>query len=564
MIARSPFAFRDDRSECSLHVASRIFLVRRFAEASQWALFPKMPERTGFAWSGPREAGDEPVDVPRHLAALKRTWPLIVVLIALMTGTALVLSLAVSKTYRATAQILMDDRAGVFQSGDVESVTRRLATVQALLTTRNVLERASDRLPRESAATLKDKVESSVDPEANIVDVVAKDGDSQGAAAIANAVARSFLTMQETAEKARLARARAQLQETLNRLRASPARVEEARAVQERLTDLNVSQAGAGAELQLAQAAEPPSEPDSPRPVRNTIFAFFASAFIAVLAALAVDRLAPRLSGPRELSRLTGTPILAALPLRQYGRAREAQTEEAYQALQASALQLPSDRKVVLVTSAYASEEKSTVAVGLAESLARAGYRTLIISADLRRPRIEQLLDVPRAPGLTDVVQALGEGGAKRADALLQETVAQVSTPGPLDVHVLPSGSPVARPAQVFGGEAMGLLFRSLRDSDYRYVLVDGSPLLGVVDGQLLAGYSDAVLAVCRLDRTTPASAVELGDVLEQLQPPALGLVVVGARGIVPSFLGFSRRTIQESQPTADQPRLITPMSRDR
>jgi Mrp family chromosome partitioning ATPase len=512
-----------------------------------------MVERSGLAWSGAREADDEPVDVPRYLAALKRGWPLIALLIALMTATVLLLSLALAKSYRATATIVLDERAGAFEATDVETATRRLATVQALLTTSPVLEKAAARLPDETAQTLEDKVESSVDEDANIIDIHATDGDPAGAAAIANALARSFLESQETAERQRFARARAALQASLDRLRGSRALRDEAQVVRARLNELSLSEVGVGSELQLAQAAEPPAEPDSPRPVRNTIFAFFASAFIAVLAVLAIDQLAPRISGPRELTRLTGVPILAALPAPRRLRARRAQTEEAYQALQASALQLPADRKVILITSPFTSDEKSTVAARLSRSLAQVGSRTLLISADLRRPTIEKLLGVSRGPGLTDVLRAMGKGDGQGADELLEQTIAEVSpAPGAPDLDVLPAGSKGASPAQLFMREPMSLLFEALERFDYRYVLVDGSPLLGVIDGPLLARYADAVIAVCRLDRMTPATAAELGDVLQRLHAPALGLVAIGARGVVPYSLGLTPWTVEDSPSPAE------------
>jgi polysaccharide biosynthesis transport protein len=513
-----------------------------------------MAERSGLAWSGGREADEEPVDVPRYLAALKRGWPLIVLLTVLMTVTVLLLSLSLAKSYRATATIVLDDRAGAFANpSDVETVTRRLATVQALLTTMPVLAQAAKSLPDESAQTLKGKVESSVDQDSNIIDIHATDGDPAGAAAIANALAQSFLNMQASAERARFARARAALQASLDRLRGSPALRNEAQVVQARLNDLNLSEAGAGSELQLAERAQPPTKADSPRPARNTIFAFFAAAFIAVLAALAIDQLAPRLSGARELSRLTGVPILAALPAPRRLRARRAQTEEAYQALQASALQLPADHKVILITSPFRSEEKSVVAARLSRSLAEIGSKTLLISADLRRPTVERLLGVPRGPGLTDVLAALGEGDAGAADDLLEQTIADISTaPVVPGLDVLPVGSTGRNPAQLFMREPMALLFGALERSDYRHVLVDGSPLLGIIDGPLLARYADAVIAVCRLDRMTPATATELGEVLRQLPAPALGLVAIGARGIVPYSLGLTPWTIEDSPSAAE------------
>ena len=72
--------------------------------------------------------------------------------------------------------------AGALAGGDNDSMTRRLATIQTLLTSRDVLTRAADQLPGETADTLEDKVSASVDDRASIVDVQASDGDADGAA----------------------------------------------------------------------------------------------------------------------------------------------------------------------------------------------------------------------------------------------------------------------------------------------------------------------------------------------------------------------------------------------
>jgi polysaccharide biosynthesis transport protein len=509
-----------------------------------------MRQPTGLAWHGPADGDDEPVDVPRYLAALRRAWPLVVLLIVLITLTVLALSLVIPESYRATARIVFDDRAGVgpLETTDVESVQRRLATVQVLLTTDEVLGRVAERLPGESAETLEDKVDASVDDDANIIDVSATDEDAAGAAAIANAVARRFVDMETAAERARYARSREALQSALE----DAGRIE-AQALRAQLNDLNLSQAAGGARLRIAQIAEPPSEPDSPRPIRNTIFAFFASAFIAVLAALAIDQIAPRLSGARELSRLGRAPVLAALPPRRRVLGRRRQTEDAFQALHAAALQLPGDRKVLLVTSAFPSDDKRTVSLRLAQSLARAGSRTLLISAEFERPRIEERLQISGAPGFAEVVRAIADGEAQEIEELVAEMTAGVSSAkGAAELDVLPSGNAGGNRPWVYAREPMSLLFSALERSDYRYIVVDGPPLLGALDGPLLARYADAVIAVCRLDRMTPAAAAELGDVLSQLDSTAVGLVAVGGRKVTLYSVGLGPWALEDSRSPAE------------
>jgi tyrosine-protein kinase len=469
----------------------------------------------------------EPVEVSRHVAALRRSRLLIAVIVISMTAAVFVISSLLPKTYEATARIVMDDQPGVFQPGDVETVKRRLATVSTLLTTRQVLVRAARRSGDESAATLEDKVSTSVDQEANIVDIKGSDSDPVGAAGIANAVARSFLAMDAAAERQRVARARAQLRGALDLARSTAER----RVIREQLSELSIG-AAAGSELVLAEPARPPTEASSPRPIRNAVFAFFASVFLAVLAALALGQLAPRVTGGRELSLLTGAPILAAVPAGRYPRSERGLAEAAYQELQSSfAMQLPHEVKVVLVAGDMPGQATSAVAAALARTLAEDGSRTLVVSADLRRPRVHEILGVERSPGVADVLQTLRGEGVESVESLLEETIVPAAAAAEQHLDVLPGGTAAEHPSQLLASEATAELFAELERSDYRYVVVEGPPLLGAVDGSLVARYAHAVLAVCQLDRLTPASAVELGEFLERLETQVVGLVALGVQG---------------------------------
>ena len=104
------------------------------------------------------------------------------------------------KTYEAQARIVVDDRPGGFEPGDVDTIKRRLATVQALLTTSRTYASAAKGLRGESPSSLEDKVSTSVNPEANIVDVKGRGNSPARAAAIANVVALAFLAAELAAE----------------------------------------------------------------------------------------------------------------------------------------------------------------------------------------------------------------------------------------------------------------------------------------------------------------------------------------------------------------------------
>jgi capsular exopolysaccharide synthesis family protein len=383
-----------------------------------------------------------------------------------------------------------------------------------------------------------------VDPRANIINVVATDDQAAGAARIANAVATSFLATERKAERRRLNRARATLIRALADLegvRGLQAQEERA-AIRERLTDLNFGAASAGAELELAEAARAPSEPFSPRPLRNGIFAFFASAFIAVLVVLARAQLKPRVTGSRELGRLLDLPVMVEIPFvrRRLGRGErtlKAVEYEAYQTLQASLRRQlpPTKQRIVLVTSALHGEGKTEVTAALGLVLSHAGLRTWLVSADMRWPRLHELFDVAQTPGLAEVLAAARRDGSSAAAQMSAVRTGSREAAGSL--HVLASGRTPADPAQLLASDTLDTFFDEVKESEYDYVLLDGPPLLGLVDSQVLAQRADGVLIVCRREKMTPENAIALRELLARLDVKPLGIVIVGARGAHVSFL---------------------------
>jgi tyrosine-protein kinase len=482
---------------------------------------------------------EQPIETGRYLDALRRSKLLIAAIILLLTSTVFLVSTALPKTYRATAKIVVANAADPLQTGDEASLERRLATITALLETRETMRRARRRVPGATVAALGDKVSSSVDPAANIINVVATDASARRAARIANAVAVTFVADQRAAERRRLNRARAALQAALDELegkRGVQVATERA-SIRERLTDLNVA-ATNRAELELAEAARPPTAPYAPRPLRNSLFAFFAAAFIAALVVLARAQLKPRVTNTRELGRLLELPVLTEVPHVRRGLGHRPQTVssveyEAYQTLQASIRRKlpPTSQRIVLVTSALHGEGKTEVTAALGLVLSQAGLRTWLVSADMRWPKLHELFDIEQTPGLAEVLAGRRNGGSER----IFELSAARSGSGLL--HVLASGRTPRDPAQLLSSDALDSFFDEVRQSEYDYVLLDGPPLLGLVDSQVLAQRVDGVLIVCRPDRQTPQTALAMRELLDRLEVDALGLAIVGARGSTHVYL---------------------------
>jgi capsular polysaccharide biosynthesis protein len=475
---------------------------------------------------------DEAIDVPRYLAALRRGAWLMVLIVVPLTLTVLVLSLVLPKTYAAEATLVFEEQGTTLAPADAETSTQRLATIQALLTSHEVLAASAAKLPGDTADTLDDKVEASVQDGASLITIKAKDGDPKGAARIANTVAATYLERRRDADRRRFANARLELGQALERLQAAGASQAEITAVRNRLSQLSVDEASGTDELQVAEAARPPKAPESPRPLQNTILAGLAALFLAVLAAIARDFMAPRVTGPRQFASLTGLSPLAVLPGTRRRR-RRAEAEEADQALAAAVrVQLSESRRVVLVTGAHADSERAAVVAGLGRALTGSGVPALLVSADLRHAKLHEELGVPAGPGVGEVLDRLERDPGERADELIAGATRAHEPPERGELRVLPSGDPSQHPAALLSGDALGAMFDELAHSEYRYVVVEGAPLLGPVDGQLVARWADAVLVVCRLDHLSPGDATELGDVVANLDAPVLGAVLIGGGSV--------------------------------
>jgi len=504
--------------------------------------------------------GEQPIEVRRYFDALRRSGRFIILFVAIATAAVVTISLLLPNVYRATATIVLEESLNPFGSTDVEAIRRRLETIEQLLGTNAVLDGAAKQVPGETRDSLESKLTSSVDPNANIIRISATDEDPQEAAAIANAVAETFLAEQRRAERDRLANARRALTQELERLRAAGGRPEEIQAVRQRISELTVSEVSAGSELELAQRAEPPSEAYAPRPVRNGLLAFFGALFLGVLIALGRDLLVPRVSGARELSRVLNLPVLAGIPYvgKRFGRRRSnlhlAVANEAYQTLQASVrYELPPERqRLILVSSALEGEGKTNVASGLGRALARIGHKTLIVCADMRFPTLHEQFGLARAPGLSDVLEGIGHNADSSKGTINSAIKSPAHTYGRVgqNLAIITSGTRPRDPAELLFGDALEHFFRGIGRLEYDYVIIDGPPLLGIADAHAIAQRVDGMLLVSRLDRSTLEDAVETTDLLERLDVRPLGVVVVGVRrSLSYAYAGGSARTDDERSP---------------
>lgn len=496
---------------------------------------------------------DQAVNVRRYADALLRGAWLIGAIVVVVTAAVVVVSFTVHKTYQASARIIYNPGTTVLQPTDAASTERQLATFESLVQTPTVRNEAAQRI-HESPAKLKSAISASVDAKANIIAVTATAPRASLAASRANAVAQAFIAQEQAIQSLGYKNALSQLQAQITELKGNPGAASQIAALQDRINALQINSAGTASELQIAEAASTPTGAVSPRPALNAIVALFASLLIGVLVVLGRDQLRPRFGSPREIGRILGLPVLVGIPYRaRLGSSRRRRAllgleHEAYDALQASIrlLRPTSDGpRVLLVTSAVHGEGKTTVAANLGRSLARAGQRTLVISGDMRFPTLHDQFKLPLAPGLAECLATVEQGQARPGDEL-ERLIRRAPEMRGLDV--LGGGRIPSDPSSLMSGATLELVFDALRDIDYRWILIDAPPVLGLGDASLLGQHADDALLVARLDRVSPEQVEDLHERILRLKLHPLGLVVMGARvEISPYYVKERSLTLADS-----------------
>jgi capsular exopolysaccharide synthesis family protein len=173
--------------------------------------------------------------------------------------------------------------------------------------------------------------------------------------------------------------------------------------------------------------------------------------------------------------------------------------------------------KVIMVTSAVSGEGKTALACHLAASLARARKNTLLVDGDLRHPAIHQMLELPLAPGLAEVLR-----GEVVPMAAVHPTLVN-------RLWTMPAGRCDGDALQALVGESVGTLFAHLREQ-FDFVIVDSCPVLPVTDSHLLGQHVDTVLFSILRDVSRTPSVYAAQQCLQELGIPLLGAVVIGAK----------------------------------
>jgi succinoglycan biosynthesis transport protein ExoP len=482
------------------------------------------------------QSGGDVVDLRDYVAVLRRRSLVIAVLALLGLGLALGYSKLQTPLYTATAKVLINAPPG--DGGqNLNNVISVDTEAQVAKSAPIAIAAAKDMKSELIPTQLLKHVTVSAAANTFVLDISYWDPSPTQAALGANAFATAYLGYRQQQADEQIAQQRSSIesqmgeltqeQERENRILETNAPGTTAhRNAQDALSQLNIRLTILASSLgQLPQIVNPgqiilpapePKAPSSPKVPLNAAVGLFLGLFGGVVTAFLLDRMDDRIHRSADLELYLDAPLLAFVPhVKGPDRERVSRlivhldprspVAEAYRTIRASVLSMADKRdlKVLGITSPVQGEGKSMTSANIAAALGQTDRRVLVLSADIRKPRIHEFFGVENDRGLSDVL----EGKISFSDAVEKADG---------NIWLLAGGSFPAQPAELLQSPAMSDLLAIARNQ-FDFVIVDCPPVLGLADCLAVLPLVDAVLLVVQANKTRGGAILEVGDRLERV-----------------------------------------------
>ncbi|MCP5025487.1 MAG: polysaccharide biosynthesis tyrosine autokinase [Actinomycetia bacterium] len=522
----------------------------------------------------PATAANEAPRLEDYINAVRgRRW---VVILCAIAGLLLAMVLASSRstTYTATSRILVGPTP--VNSTDHRLVAPNLETESELIESTPIAQQVADELDLDDPGALLDDIDAQFRPTSEVIRISYTSPDADHAAAVANEFATVYVSERETASiayydtevdqlESDLATVTAQLTTIAERqgeLEASrvsvleldpqeePTRATQLAAIDSELSSLSSEsntavsrqrdlqssldtigrdRANRATSARMVATADSPTFPNGISERFIQIGGLMVGLIIGVVTAFFLDRLDTTARSETDVELALGHQVLAGIP--QFGmrfRSGSAalvmlgsgagpavqRSKEGYRRLRSSLRFLAHSEGLTtfVFTSARPSEGKTVTASNTAIAIAQGGANVVLISADLRRPRVEELFGIPNEIGLSSY---LGEG----AELNLQEV------PSVSGLAIIPAGPIPDNPGELLGSDAFAVLVKEIADQ-VDFVIIDTPPVLSAADSINAAHSADGVVVVVDSRATDTQALLQIRSDLTRGGARVLGAVL--------------------------------------
>ena len=493
-------------------------------------------------------------DFRRYFALIWRWWWMIGLATLLAAVTAYLVSQRMTPIYQASTTLLINE-ASANRTTDYTSIltSERLArTYTEMLSKKPVLQAVIDDLGLKlEIKDLLKMISVELVRDTQLIEVKVENPDPVLASDIANRLVAKFAEQTQALQASRYASSKQNLEDQLTRIdeqiqttskqinslgtgtEANPERDRlEAALAQYRQTyasllqsyeQVRVAEAGSTSNVVQIDPATTPETPIRPRPLRNAALAGAVGLFMAIGIVFLIEALDDTIKGPEDIVRIIGLPVLGLIIRYETNEGMlitiaepRSPVSESFRSVRTN-LQFTSVDKPIrtlLITSPSPSDGKTTIAANLGVVIAQNGKRVALIDADLRRPNIHKVFDIPNRMGLSGLF-VMPE---VNLDGSLQKTITE-------GLYTLPAGDVPPNPAELLGSEKLSEILRLVSEKA-DMVIIDSPPIVAVTDSAVLAHRVDGVILVVKPGVTKIAAARQAFEQLNRVGANVVGVIL--------------------------------------
>lgn len=462
------------------------------------------------------------VEFHTYIRILRKNWLIIVAggLAGLLLG--LGISALMTPKYESTTTLYVSVRPGASATGDLYQgasfAQTAVTSYVSVATTAIVLDQVLEELNSDQTAQqLEEQLTVTTPANSVLITITAVDSNPEAAANIANTTGSVFIDVVEN--------------------------------------EIEISAEGQDSPVQV-RTLDPgvaPDDPTSPNLLLNAMMGLLVGGLIGVGIAVLRGIFDSRIHSVQDLEQLTATPVVGRIahdeqitrrPLVVHDDPRSPRAE-AFRTLRTNLhfLGAADDSRVFVVSSATPSEGKTHVVANLAVVLAESGASVALVEADLRKPRLAQVMGIEGAVGLSDVLI-----DRAKLDDVLQPW-------GTERLTVLPAGQIPPNPSELLGSPAMEQLLEELSHTA-DYVLVDVPPLLPVTDAAVLSAYASGTLLVTAIGQTKRQDLEQAIESLDAVESNVLGIIINRVPAKSSDVSGFTAYSYDDADATGARPTL--------
>lgn len=298
--------------------------------------------------------------------------------------------------------------------------------------------------------------------------------------------------------------------------------------------EARIARASTISNISIVDPAIVPEQPVKPKKSKNLLLGLLVGCMLGVGLAFFQEYLDDTIKDVEGAKRELKWPLLAMIPCIDSGEGKagsekiderktsliahsdpKSTISEAFRALRTGLhfSAVSKKKQVLLMTSTFPGEGKSTISSNLACILAQTGASTVVIDCDLRRSTLHEKFALTKEPGLTNLLAG---------DNSFAEVVKHTPIP---NLDFISAGITPPNPAELLGSREMADLVAELR-AKYDTVLIDAPPVLAVTDAPLLTALADLVLVVVEAGRVPVKAARQMRETLLSVSAPVAGMII--------------------------------------